>query len=126
MESAKFVSIFRRDSDEVIGAARLGALESVLMEILPGGRTQLFGRTTSGDSAFVSMALPRVIEGQAMLARFRDYASGATSIDPIQAYIEAISDYEQARRMAEEAAATANRERELAEVANIWQPPVRG
>jgi hypothetical protein len=61
-----------------------------------------------------------------MLARFRDYASGTTNLDPIQAYIDAISDYEQARKMAEEAAANANREREREEVANIWQPPVRG
>jgi hypothetical protein len=123
MESAKFVTVFRRDSDEIIGAARLNAIESVLLESLPGGRTQLLGRTSSGDTAFVSMVLPRVIEGHAMLARFRDFATGLLDQDPVQAYIDAIAEYELARREAESAAATANRERALAEVASLWQPP---
>jgi hypothetical protein len=125
MESAKFVSVFRRDSDEVIGAARLSAIEGILIEILPGGRTQLLARTTSGDHSFVSMSLPRVIEGQAMLARFRDFATGLHQQDPVQAYADAISDYEHARKEAEAAAANAHRQRELAEVASLWQPPSR-
>ena len=123
MEYAKFVSIFRRDSDEVIGASRLQAIESVLLESLPGGRTQILGRTSSGDTAFVSMVLPRVIEGHAMLARFRDFATGLLEQDPVQAYMDAIAEYEHARREAESAAALATRERALAEVANLWQPP---
>jgi hypothetical protein len=119
MNLARFASFYRRDSDEVIGAVRLSAVESVSMEQMPGGRFQIVARTTAGSDGFVSCVMGTLSEGQQMLDAVRSYLGGETEENPAEKYL---AGRERARE--EHEIAEAKRlEAELAELRDSWTPP---
>jgi hypothetical protein len=119
MNLARFTSFYRRDSDEVIGAVRLSAVESVSMEQMPGGRFQIVARTTAGSDGFVSCVMGTLSEGQRMLDEVRSFLGGESEENPAEKYL---ADRERARE--EHEIAEAERlEAEQRELRDSWTPP---
>ena len=119
MNLARFTSFYRRDSDEVIGAVRLSAVESVSMEQMPGGRFQIVARTTAASDGFVSCVMGTLSEGQQMLEAVRRFLGGESEQNPAEKYLA-----ERDRAREEHEIAEAQRvEEELAKLRDTWTPP---
>ena len=119
MDLARFTSFYRRDSDEVIGAVRLSAVETIAMEQMPGGRFQIIARTAAGSDGFVSCVMGTLGEGQEMLLMMQEYLGGEGEVNPAERFLE---QRDQART-AGEAAEAERHEAEQAELRDSWQPP---
>jgi hypothetical protein len=119
MDLARFTSFYRRDSDEVIGAVRLSAVETIAMEQMPGGRFQIIARTAAGSDGFVSCVMGTLGEGQEMLLMMREYLGGEGEVNPAERFLE---ERDQAR-IASEAAEAERVEAEQAELRDSWEPP---
>ncbi len=119
MDLARFTSFYRRDSDEVLGAVRLSAVETIAMEQMPGGRFQIVARTTAGSDGFVSCVMGTLTEGQEMLQLMREYLGGEGDVNPAETFIQ---ERERAR-IAEEAAEAERIEAEQAALRDTWVPP---
>ena len=119
MDLARFASFYRGDSDEVLGAVRLSAVETISMEQMPGGRFQVIARTASGSDGFVSCVMGTLAEGQQMLDAMRGFMGGEAEINPADTYIE-----ERDRLRLEAEKAEADRiEAEQAGLRDNWTPP---
>jgi hypothetical protein len=119
MDLARFTSFYRRDSDEVIGAVRLSAVETIAMEQMPGGRFQIVARTAAGSDGFVSCVMGTLAEGQEMLQLMREYLGGEGDVNPAERFLE----QREKVRLAEEAAEAERIEAEQAELRDSWAPP---
>jgi hypothetical protein len=119
MDLARFTSFYRRDSDEIIGAVRLSAIETIAMEQMPGGRFQIVARTAAGSDGFVSCVMGTLTEGQDMLQLMREYLGGEGETNPAETFIQ---ERDHIRLLAE--AAEAERvEAEQAALRDNWAPP---
>jgi hypothetical protein len=119
MDLARFTSFYRRDSDEVIGAVRLSAVETIAMEQMPGGRFQIIARTAAGSDGFVSCVMGTLGEGQVMLLMMREYLGGEGDVNPAERFL---AERDQART-ASEAAEADRLDAEKAELRDSWEPP---
>ena len=119
MDLARFTSFYRRDSDEIIGAVRLSAVETVAMEQMPGGRFQIVARTAAGSDGFVSCVMGTLAEGQEMLQLMRRYLGGEGDENPAETFIER----RDTLRVADEKAEAERLEAEQAALRESWEPP---
>ena len=119
MDLARFTSFYRRDSDEVIGAVRLSAIETIAMEQMPGGRFQIVARTAAGSDGFVSCVMGTLAEGQEMLQLMREYLGGEDDDNPAETFI----DLRERSRHASEASEAERIEAEQAALRDSWAPP---
>jgi hypothetical protein len=119
MDLARFTSFYRRDSDEVLGAVRLSAVETIAMEQMPGGRFQIVARTAAGSDGFVSCVMGTLTEGQQMLELMRKYLGGDGEANPAETFIK---ERDKARLDAETEEAL-RVVAEQAELRDTWVPP---
>lgn len=115
----RFINLYKRDSDEIVGAVRLGSIESLILDHMPGGRFQITAHMISGDKGFISPVLPLTV-GQQILGDLAALAAGDIDVNPVDRYLQRL---EEARKQAElDELVAAQRANPLFNV-DVWRPP---
>ena len=77
------IPAFRRDSNEIVGAARASMIELISLEQMPGGRFQLTAKVGTGDSVFITPIIQDFQWAMRTLEQMRRYLGGEGALPDV-------------------------------------------
>lgn len=83
----QLIPTFRRDTDDITGAVRMGSIEMVSMEQMPGGKFQITVRTSGGAEYFITGVLPNLHIGREALEAYRARLGGEEPMYPVPRFV---------------------------------------
>jgi hypothetical protein len=83
----QLIPTYRRDTDDITGAVRMGSIEMVSMEQMPGGKFQITVRTSGGAEYFITSVLPNLHIGREALEAYRARLGGEEPMYPVPRFV---------------------------------------